>query len=496
MTSATNGKQTVAIIGSGIGGIGTAIRLAAKGYQVTVFESNTYPGGKLTQLRNKGYRFDAGPSLFTMPEYVEELFALSGRNISDYFAYFKEQESGRYFWNDGTRLVAHADTSVFADEVENILGAKAPRTLSRLRRSETMYNLAGHIFLHKPLNRWSTWINTDVARALLHIHKLGVFSTMHAENRRLLQNAKLIQLFDRYATYNGSSPYKAPAALNVIPHLEHSLGTYLPEKGMHQITESLYTLAQELGVCFRFGERVERILHNGKAVSGVVTSQGSFEAGIVVSDMDVLLTYRRLLSDIKAPEFILGQERSTSALIFYWGIRHSFAELGLHNVFFGDDYRGEFDRLFKGIVPDTDPTVYVSVTAKRIPEDAPQGCENWFVMLNVPPHRQSFDWQKLIPQYRKIVLDKLSRVLGCPIAPLVEVEETLSPLDIEIRTSSFGGSLYGNSSNNRFSAFLRHTNNSSRLKNLYFCGGSVHPGGGIPLCLLSAKIVSELIAET
>lgn len=488
--------ENVAVIGSGVGGLGTAIRLAVKGFRVTVFEANNYPGGKLTQIFRGGYRFDAGPSLFTMPEYVEELFLLSGRKVEDYFSYKREDESGRYFWNDGTRLVAHADLNTFAKEVEKSLGVDAARTLKRFRHSERMYQLAGRIFLHNPLNRLSTWFNRDVAWALLHIHQMGITSTMHAENRRILQNPKLVQLFDRYATYNGSSPYKAPAALNVIPHLEHSLGTYIPGKGMYQITESLYALACELGVKFRFGERVENILHHGKRVSGVATVKGEFEADIVVSDMDVMLTYRRLLADIKAPEFILAQERSTSALIFYWGIHASFPSLGLHNVFFGDDYRGEFDRLFKGVVPDTDPTVYISVSSKRIPGDAPDGCENWFVMLNVPPHRQTFDWQLLIPKYRQIVLNKLGKVLNTDLEPLIEVEETLNPLDIELRTSSFGGSLYGNSSNNRFAAFLRHTNNSSRLKNLYFCGGSVHPGGGIPLCLLSARIVSELISKS
>lgn len=485
----------MAVIGAGVGGLGTAIRLAARGFRVTVFEANSYPGGKLTQIRLGDYRFDAGPSLFTMPEYVEELFQLAGRKVDDYFGYERESESGRYFWNDGTRLVAHADLQTFVREVEQALGVEAPRTLRRFRRSEQMYQLAGRIFLHNPLNKLSTWLNRDVAKALLHIHRMGIVRSMHSENQKILRHPKLVQLFDRYATYNGSSPYKAPAALNVIPHLEHSLGTYIPKKGMHQITESLYTLALELGVKFRFGERVEKIVHQAGKVTGIITATGQFDADLVVSDMDVMLTYRRLLTDIPAPEFILRQERSTSALIFYWGIRRNFPELGLHNVFFGDDYKGEFERLFSGIVPDPDPTIYISVSSKRVPQDAPPGCENWFVMLNVPPHRQAFDWNKLIPQYRTIVLQKLSKVLKTNIEPLVEVEDTLSPLDIELRTSSFGGSLYGNSSNNRFAAFLRHANNSRRLKNLYFCGGSVHPGGGIPLCLLSAKIVSGLIPD-
>jgi diapolycopene oxygenase len=211
----------------------------------------------------------------------------------------------------------------------------------------------------------------------------------------------------------------------------------------------------------------------------------------VVSNMDVTPTYRRLLRGQKAPEKILRQERSSSALIFYWGIKRSFPQLGLHNIFFSNNYKKEFQDIFNGVVPAADPTVYVNITSKDVPADAPAGCENWFVMVNVPEHKGQ-DWQKLIPAYREVIKRKLEPLLGADLTSVIENESTLTPLDIEFKTSSLGGSLYGTSSNNRYAAFLRHANESSRIKDLYFCGGSVHPGGGIPLCLLSAKIVSEI----
>ncbi|MEO1653664.1 MAG: phytoene desaturase, partial [Bacteroidota bacterium] len=179
-------------------------------------------------------------------------------------------------------------------------------------------------------------------------------------------------------------------------------------------------------------------------------------------------------------------------LIFYWGIAKRFPELSLHNIFFSQDYQVEFQHLFrkKDIYPD--PTVYINISSKENPADAPEGAENWFTMINAP-HNAGQDWEQLIPKARLYILDKLERNLGKNIRDLIETEEILDPRLIERKTASSAGALYGNSSNNRYAAFLRHANFSSRIKNLHFCGGSVHPGGGIPLCLLSAKIASSFI---
>lgn len=484
-------KKTAVVIGAGIAGIAASIRLQHKGYEVIVFESNAYPGGKLSQFTQGNYRFDAGPSLFTMPQYVDELFTLAGKKASDYFQYRRKEESCRYFWEDGTSFIAYADQNKFAEEVEKKLEVPAATVKKKLLQSKKMYEIAGRTFLEKPLNKVSTWMSAEVLKAAIQMPMLGIFSTMHRENVRFLKHPKLIQLFDRYATYNGSDPYRAPGILNIIPHFEHGIGTFHPVKGMHQITESLFTLATELGVKFRFNEKVQKIRHSkGKAV-GIETALNTYQSDIVVSNMDITPTYRRLLPDTKAPERTLQQEGSSSALIFYWGINKSFRELGLHNIFFSKDYRKEFKDIFSGKVPADDPTIYINITSKDVPSDAPEGCENWFVMVNVPADKGQ-DWDALIPKYKAAILQKLTKILEIDPALFIENESVLSPPLIELRTSSTGGSLYGTSSNSRYAAFLRHTNDSSSIRNLYFCGGSVHPGGGIPLCLLSAKIVSEL----
>ncbi|MFN3916485.1 MAG: 1-hydroxycarotenoid 3,4-desaturase CrtD [Flavobacteriales bacterium] len=486
--------EEIVIIGAGVAGLAAAIRLQKTGYKVTVVEANSYPGGKLTAFNLGAYRFDTGPSLFTMPHYVDDLFLFCGNNPRDYFRYKRKNESCRYFWEDGTYMVAAANNEKFATVVESTLGVSRSVVLKKLHKSKEQFNLVGELFLEKPLHKPSTWLTKDVARALIRLGKFNLFSTMNKANEKELKHPKLVQLFNRYATYNGSSPYKAPALLNMIPHLEHGVGTFIPEGGMHSITASLFKLAQEQGVVFRFSERVEEIVIENSAVVGVKTSLGIVTAKKVVSNMDVSPTYRKLLKTIKPPEKTLNQERSSSALIFYWGIKNPFAQLGLHNILFSDNYKAEFESLFDEKVLFDDPTIYINITSKDIPSDAPEGCENWFVMINVPENIGQ-DWDNLIPIYRKRILEKISRVLKKNVEELIEVEDILDPRKIELRTSSLGGSLYGTSSNNRSAAFLRHTNESKFIKGLYFCGGSVHPGGGIPLCLMSGKIVSELISE-
>lgn len=485
-------KPQAIVIGAGIAGLAVAVRLQLKGYAVRVFEANAYPGGKLTAFSQDGFRFDAGPSLFTMPQYVDELFELAGKQPRDYFNYVRKEEVCRYFWDDKTRLTASADAGQFALNVEQALGVPEAVVRRKLAKSRLMYALAGKTFLEKPLHKLSTWLTTDVFRAMFRLRQLAVFSTMHNDNQHILKHPKLVQLFDRYATYNGSDPYRAPGVLNIIPHLEYGIGTFIPVNGMHDISLSIHRLAEELGVQFSFGEIVHKIYVEEGKVTGVTTDKGNVFAEVVVSNMDVVPTYHKLLPTQRAPQRTFSQERSSSGLVFYWGMKASFAELGLHNIFFSEDYEKEFSDLFSGVVPSADPTIYVNITSKDVSADAPAGCENWFVMVNVPANTGQ-DWDALIPAYKTVILNKLNKQLNVKLEESIVCESVLSPVDIERNTSSMGGSLYGSSSNSRFAAFLRHKNESATLKGMYFCGGSVHPGGGIPLCLLSARITASLI---
>ncbi len=214
----------------------------------------------------------------------------------------------------------------------------------------------------------------------------------------------------------------------------------------------------------------------------------------MVSNLDVYPTYRKLLPQLAAPEKILAQERSSSALIFYWGVSGTFPQLDVHNILFSADYAREFKHLFDDHTLTDDPTVYINITSKKEPTDAPPGAENWFVMINAPANRGQ-DWDRLIRSARQHIVKKINRLLKTDIENLIRFEDVLDPRSIELKTASFRGSLYGTSSNNRMAAFLRHPKFCRKIPTLFFCGGSVHPGGGIPLCLMSAKITSELIGE-
>ncbi|MBK0404232.1 phytoene desaturase [Adhaeribacter sp. BT258] len=486
--------KTAAVIGSGVAGLATAIRLALQHFEVTVFEANSTFGGKMTEFSMEGYRFDKGPSLFTMPHLVDDLFYAAGRFPTDYFRYQILEIITKYHFADGTELHAYHDPHKFQEEVERTLGIPKKKVKWFLKRSAQLYNATSSTFLHKSLHKFSTYFSPDILKTLAAVPRLGLRKTMHQTNARDFEDPRFVQLLDRFATYNGSDPYQAPATLNIIPHLEHNIGAFYPENGIISIAKSLHKLAVELGVKFRFNEKAEEITlaENRKKVTGLRTAQATYQFDAVVSNMDVVPTYRKLLPTLKAPEKTLRQPRSSSALIFYWGINRTFPDLHLHNIFFSQDYKKEFEHIFKHKTISQDPTIYVNITSKFTKSDAPENAENWFVMVNVP-HNEGQDWDKLIAETRQHVLQKLSRHLKTDLQNHLACEKTWDPRGIELETGSVGGALYGSSSNNAMAAFLRHPNFKRKVKGLYFCGGSVHPGGGIPLCLLSAKIVSNLV---
>lgn len=483
-------KKKGIVIGAGIAGIATAIRLANKGYAVEVFEANPYPGGKLSAFSLGEYRFDAGPSLFTMPQFVDELFTLCGEDPREHFNYRKKDIACQYFWEDGTRLTAFSAQEKFLKEIEDQLGVPTQVVEDYLAKAKKKYDLTADLFLHQSLHQWKTYASSSTLKALLNIGLMEIGQSLDSVNQQQLKEPHLVQLFNRYATYNGSSPYKTPGIMSLIQHLESHYGTFLPKGGMVEISQSLFALAQRQRVIFHLGKRVEQILVKNKQVEGVVVDGKRHIADWVVSNMDVYPTYNKLLPQVKMPANVRREERSSSAVIFYWGIEKSFPQLDLHNILFSDNYPEEFKAIFDDKCLYKDPTVYVNITSKDEVKDAPQGAENWFVMVNAPAdHGQ--DWEKEIPQLRNNVLNKLNRILKTDLAPLIKEESVMSPPEIQAKTKSHLGALYGASSNNKLAAFLRHPNFKRSIDQLYFCGGSVHPGGGIPLCLLSAKIVSD-----
>lgn len=483
----------VIVIGAGIGGLAAAIRLRVAGHEVDVLEANPYAGGKLSVIKAGGYRFDAGPSLFTQPGYHADLFALAGKRQKAYFTYRRMPEVCHYFWADGTRLTTPSDPEALASELERVLGEDAATVRQYLRRGREKFALAGEIFLNRPLQKLRSYTDAAVAKAILRIGRLQMFESLHGLNARSFRNPKTVQLFDRYATYNGSDPYRTSALYSMIPSFEHGEGAYFPTEGMASIGTSLVKLAEEIGVRFHLSTRVEAIRRVGAGWS-VQTQTAAQTADAVISNTDITHLYRDLMPDAPAPERALSQPLSTSGVVFYWGIKSSFPELGLHNIFFSEDYKAEFKDLFDRALWPFDPTVYVNISSKEKPDDAPSGCENWFVMVNVPA-RTDLDSPEAVAGLRVRVLEILSQRLGRDIVPLIEAEEVLTPTLLARRTSGWQGALYGSNSNSLFSGFWRHPNFSDALPGLFFTGGTVHPGGGIPLALKSGQIAAGLATE-
>ena len=373
--------------------------------------------------------------------------------------------------------------------------SEAPDNVTKyLKRSEKVYENIGTVFLNHSLHKRKTWLNKRIARALATVRMNYLTKSLHKHNSKKFSAPETIQLFDRFATYNGSDPYKAPAMLSMIPHLEQNQGTFYPRGGMISIASALHQLAKAKGVQLYFDTPVQRIIHHEGKVLGVVIKEENIYSDIVVSNVDIYFTCKQLLKDQFRLKKILKRERSSSAVIFYWGIKKGFSQLQLHNIFFSADYKKEFNGIFNSKEPVDDPTIYINITSKLEGTMAPEGKENWFVMVNVPANSGQ-DWEQQKINLRSAVISKLNRMLNDDIEPLIETEQTSDPVMIEEQTASYMGSLYGTSSNSKMAAFFRHPNFTSTIKGLYFCGGSVHPGGGIPLCLKSAKIVSELIRQ-
>lgn len=488
----THQKKAI-VIGSGVAGMASAIRLAVQGFEVSVYEKNAAPGGKLTAFSKDGFHFDAGPSLFTQPQNIRDLFELAGEPMDEYFSYKELPVACKYFYEGGKQLTGFANADQFAEELAAKNGEQPAHVRIYLDRSAKLYKNVGNVFLEHSLHKKRTWLHPRILKALRTVRLPYLFNTLGEYNSTKFNSADTHKIFNRFATYNGSSPYKAPAMLSLIPHLEHNEGVYYPEGGMISITNALYKLALKKGVRFNFNTPAEKIISHENKATGIVAGGKNIRANVVVSNSDVFFTYKDLLGHEGKAKKVSKRERSSSAFVFYWGMNKKFENLDLHNIFFAENYKTEFDAIFRSKKLHVDPTVYINITSKIEDDKAPAGSENWFVMINMPA-TTGYNDEPLTDAVKKSIIEKLNRILGEDIEQHIVSEEVLHPKLIEESTGSYLGSLYGSSSNSKMSAFLRHPNFTSYVKNLYFCGGSVHPGGGIPLCLKSAKIATDLIA--
>lgn len=502
----------VVVVGAGLGGLAAAARLAAAGHRVTVCEQSGTVGGKLGWFSRDGFGFDTGPSLLTLPAVYRDLFAATGRTaLEDHVDLEPVDPAFDYRFADGTRLeLPNLSRSGTRAAMDAALGAGAgDQWLALMRRAARIWDVTREPFLTSPLQGPRTLAR--LSRRTDDLRTVAPWLSLRSLGRRYLDHPHLRTLLDRYATYTGSDPRRAPAALATVPYMEQRFGSWYVRGGLRRLAEAVHDRAVASGAIVRtHADVVALVVEDGRA-AGVRLADGAvLPADVVVSDADATALYRDLVPDsVPARRRALAGLRrvtpSLSGFVLLLALRGRTPGLRHHTVLFGADYDAEFDAVFgvgrhRGAPrPVADPTVYVAVPddpATRPDDDS----EAWFVLVNAPRHvpddpRAGIDWDApgLADRYADQVLQVMAS-RGLDVRDRVLWREVRTPADLERDTRSVGGSIYGTSSNGPRAAFLRPAN-ASPLPGLYLVGGSAHPGGGIPLVGLSAQIVADLLGR-
>ncbi len=480
-------NRKVAVIGSGLGGLAIALRLAARGARVTVFEQGETAGGKMNALAVDGYRFDTGPSLITMPWVFAELFSAAGARLEDHLDLMRVDPLAEYAFADGTRVRHTASMPEWLGTIKQL----EPRDVEGFWRfmalGARILELSEATFF-----RSTPWARPDAAamKVLRRIPVRHAWGNYHRTVTAHFRSPHLRQLFDRYPTYVGSSPYRSPATLIVIPFIESAFGGWYVRGGLYRIVEALVQLATAHGVQLRTRARVARLERSRGSVQHVVLEDGErIPCDVVVMNGDPSMV-PVLLGETAAalPE----ADRSLSGFVMLLGLKRRLPSLPHHGVHFSADYAREFGDLFDRRRFPADPTVYVNVPSATDRTVAPGYGETLFVMANAPAIGQAWTPEMTFSAER-LVLDRLARSGFPDVSNQIATKDIWTPDRFEARYGSPGGAIYGTHSHGWRRAFLRPPNRDPGVKGLYYVGGSTHPGGGTPTVLMSARITAQLI---
>lgn len=482
-------SRRVAVIGGGVGGLAVAIRLAVAGHRVTVVERNERVGGKLATFERDGFTFDVGPSLLTMPHLFDDLFRLTGTSLADEVELVRLDPQFHYAWRDGSRLVVRDVGEETAREFEAFSAGAGAAWREFDAHGREIWDTAERTFFAGPMSNPVDLVKRmDSPKDLLAVDPLR---TLRQSARDSFDHPLLRQWACRYATYSGSLPGRAPATLACIPHVEARYGCWYAMGGLGALRDALERVAVGAGVDVRTGVDVVAVTRTPDRVTGLALADDTFvDASIVVANADARHLYSDLLPDDRALRTVRRAERSTSGFALCLGARGrtEFADgsgVGHHNVWFSDDSMQEFREIGAGRLA-SDPTIYGCVSSVTDPSQAPDGDENWFLLVNTPPGIE-IDTE----EYRDLVLDRLASH-GVDLRRRMRFCAHLAPADIERLYRSPGGAIYGSSSNGWRAAFARPGNRGA-IDGLYLVGGSSHPGGGLPLVVTSARIVADVI---
>jgi phytoene desaturase len=471
------------IIGAGVGGMITALRLAARGRSVLVCERNATVGGKLAVYQRDGFTFDMGPSLLTLPAVFDDAFRLAGTTLADECDLIRLDPSFRYFWPDGSTVTFRDEPVATAEALESFSNGAGAEYLQYLERARTIWQVSERTFFAGDMHGRLSLLRR--MRSPRDLSRIDARRTLHSRAEAQFRDPRLVQWLGRYATYSGSDPRQVPATLGCIAAVEADLGAWYVRGGLGALCSAIERVARRAGVEFRTNADVQRIIVQRNRAKGVVVDDEELHSDVVIANADAEHLYRDLAPDAKALRRVERAGRSTSGIAVVAGVAGRTPHIDHHNVWFSSDYAREFDDITAGRVPRT-PTIYGCVSSVTDPTQAPAGDENWFLLINVPPRDEL-----QVAEAGEWMLAQLAKT-GPDLRRRVKFLEVVGPADFARKVRAPGGAIYGTSSNGRSAAFRRPAIRSA-VRGMYLVGGSTHPGGGLPLVAMSARITSDVV---
>lgn len=496
-TYMTNPTKSVLVIGGGLGGLSAAISLAQKGYKVSLYERNEHLGGKLNRLEQDGFGFDLGPSILTMPHIFEKLFEGSGKRMIDYVPMQRLNREWRAFFPDGIALDLFHDLDVMEAANPALSKKDIKEYYAFLKYAKRLYEMTEKGYLERGFDTAQEAVAYHGALASLRGFDLP--HDLHSSISKRISNPHLRDMLSYFIKYVGSSPYEAPAVLNMMAYMQHAQGCWYVPGGMHKLAEGLVRLAQEAGVDLHTGMGVRCVQTDRKrGITGVELDDGSVKkADYYVSNMEVIPFYKKMV-DAK-PKYVEKLEKkfepASSGLVLHLGVKKTYPFLNHHNFFFSENLKEQMEKVFiKHELPD-DPTIYLVNTNKTDPAQAPPGHENLKILPHIPYIQDHPFTPEDYANFEERVLEKLERMGLAGLRDNIVTRDVWTPHDIERIYGSDRGAIYGTVSDKNSNGGFKHKKESELYDNLYFVGGTVNPGGGMPMVTLSGQQVSEKIVE-
>lgn len=500
-------KDRVGVIGGGLGGLAAACTLAARGYDVVLFEKSPWLGGKAAELNEAGFRFDMGPTILTIPNVLRKVFSEAGKNLDDYLELVRLDPQWRCFFTDGSVLDLVEDVETMAQNLDAYAPGSAEGYRNFLKLSERLNRISDQYFFWKSIGGIKDMIDFKAGfspKIMSDVMSMRMGHSVAGTVRKFVPDTRVAQMLDHFTQYVGSSPYGSPAVLCSIAHMQTEDGIWYPIGGTRAVPEALTKLAGELGVDLRPGVGVKRIITNdtGDTVLGVETDSGErVDLAAIVSNADSVRTHRELVNGA-APRAVSkfenrrSYEPACSGVVLYLGLNKSYDHLLHHDFVFSRDPHEEFDSIYNKGEPAPDPTCYLASTARTEPATAPPGGDALYVLVHTPYLRPHHDWTKMLPEYRKVIIEKLKTTGQMPdLESRIVYESTLTPQDIHDRYRVLNGAIYGLASHGKFFGAFKPANRSPDLKGLYLAGGAAHPGPGMPMVLMSGWIVADTLDQ-